>query len=543
MAPPAPDPVVNVGDACTRLQCALGRGGKDAFRWVAPGAERRAFTFADLEAESSRAASALRGLGLAPGDVFFTFLPKLPQQLFAFLGGLRARLLVGTLFSSFGEDALADRLADSGARAVLTRRSLVRKVLAARARVPSLRHVLAVDLEEDADDVVRSWPKLLAAARPAFAPEPTAPETPSVLHYTSGSTGRPKGVVHVHGSLPSQRATAAEVLGLRDDDVYWCTADQGWVTGTSYGIVGPWSLGVTQVHYGGGYDPEAWLRLLQDERITVWYTAPTALRMLSREPASLFAAHDLSRLRAIFSVGEPLNPAVIAWGRAVLGRDIHDTWFQTETGAIMIANRPGLELRPGSMGRPVAGVTAAVLADDGAPAPAGAPGHLCLAPGWPSMFRAYLGNEDAYRSRFRGGWYHTGDTARLDEDGYFWFLGRSDDVINTAGHLVSPFEVESALLELPEVAESGVIGAPDDLLYEKVVAFVRLRPPHVLTRALDLRLRLHVSNRVSSIANPQDVVAVDVLPKNRSGKILRRVLKARYAGADAGDVSTLEDDP
>ena len=238
MAPPAPDPVVNVGDACTRLQCALGRGDKEAFRWVAPGAERRAFTFADLEAESGRAASALRGLGLAPGDVVFTFLPKLPQQLFAFLGALRARLLVGTLFSSFGEDALADRLADSGARAVLTRRSLVRKVLAARARVPSLRHVLAVDLDEDADDVVRSWPKLLAAASPAFAPEPTAPETPSVLHYTSGSTGKPKGVLHVHGSLPSQRGTAAEVLGLRDDDVYWCTADQGWVTGTSYGIIG-----------------------------------------------------------------------------------------------------------------------------------------------------------------------------------------------------------------------------------------------------------------------------------------------------------------
>lgn len=544
MLPSAPrHDVVNIGDACTTHQRALGNGGKEAFRWIAPGSERRAFTFADVDAESARAAHALRALGLAPGDVFFTFLPKLPEQLFAFLGGLRSRVLVGTLFSNFGEDALVDRLADSGARAILTRRSLVRKVLAARRRVPSLLHVLVVDQDEDGEDGVRSWPRLLAAAPPSFPPEPTSPEAPSVLHYTSGSTGKPKGVVHVHGSLSSQRATASDVLGLRDGDVYWCTADQGWVTGTSYGIIGPWSLGVTQVHYGGGYDPEAWLRLLEDERITVWYTAPTALRMLSREPRSLFASCDLSRLRAIFSVGEPLNPAVIEWGREVLRKDVHDTWFQTETGAIMIANRPGTEIRPGSMGRPVAGVAAAVLADDGSPAPTGTPGHLCLKPGWPSMFRAYLGNESAYASKFRGGWYYTGDTARQDEDGYFWFLGRSDDVINTAGHLVSPFEVESALLELPEIAESGVIGAPDELLYEKVVAFVRLRPPHTLTRALDLKLRLHVSNRVSSTANPQDVVAVDAIPKNKSGKILRRVLKARYVGADAGDVSTLEDDP
>jgi acetyl-CoA synthetase len=533
----------NLGDICTREQCALGRGAREAFRFIGPAGERSSFTFADLEAESARAANALRALGLGPGDVFFTFLPKLPAQLFAFLGGLRARLLVGTLFANFGEDALVDRLADSGARAVLTRRSLLRKVLAARARIPTLRHVLVVDADEDGTDGVRSWPKALAAASPFHAPEATPAETPSVLHYTSGSTGKPKGVVHVHGSLPSQRGTAAEVLGLREDDRYWCTADQGWVTGTSYGIIGPWSLGVSQVHFGGPYDPEAWMRVLQDERVTVWYTAPTALRMLSREPASLYRKFDLSGLRAVFSVGEPLNPAVIAWAREVLGKDVHDTWFQTETGAIMIANRPGMEIRPGSMGRPVSGVTAAVLADDGTPVAPGIPGHLCLRPPWPSMFRAYLGNEGAYRSKFRGGWYFTGDTARVDDAGCFWFIGRSDDVVNTAGHLVSPFEVESALLELPEVAEAGVVGAPDDLLYEKVVAFVRLRTPHVLTTELALKLRLHVSNRVSTTANPQDVVAVEAIPKNKSGKILRRVLKARYLGVDAGDISTMEDGP
>jgi acetyl-CoA synthetase len=534
---------VNVGDACTWLQCALGRAEKVAFRWVAPGGTRSSCTFADLERESGRAAWALRAAGLAPADVVFTFLPKMPEQFFAFLGGLRARVLMGTLFSNFGEDALVDRLADAGARAVITRKSLVRKILAARARVPSLRQVFVVDLDDDVDTVVRSWPRMLAAQHGTFAPELTRPEEPSMLHYTSGSTGRPKGVVHVHGGLVSQRGTTAEVLGLREDDVYWCTADQGWVTGTSYGIIGPWSLGVTQVHYGGGYDPEVWLRTLEEEGVTVWYTAPTALRMLSREPRELFAGRDLSRLRAIFSVGEPLNPPVIAWGREVLGKEIHDTWFQTETGAIMIANRPGMEIRPGSMGREAGGVAAAVLGDDGEAVAPGTTGHLCLKAGWPSMFRSYLGDASAYASRFRRGWYYTGDTVRQDEEGYFWFLGRSDDVINTAGHLVSPFEVESALLEVPEIAECGAIGAPDELLYEKVVVFVRLRSSYQFTPELALKLRLHVANRVSSVANPQEVIAVDAIPKNRSGKILRRVLKARYAGADAGDVSTMEGEP
>lgn len=533
----------NVGVACTTLQCALGRSHKTALRFITAHGARSEFTFEALDAESARAANALRALGLEPGSPFFTFLPKAPEQLFAFLGALRARLLTGTLFSNFGEDALADRLHDAGARAVLTRRSLLRKVQAVRERVPSLLHVLLVDAEAHGPDGIWSWPALVRAASPDFPPEPTDPETPSVLHYTSGSTGKPKGVVHVHASLASQRLTSAEVLGLRDEDVYWCTADQGWVTGTSYGIIGPWSLGATQVHYAGGYDPAAWFRLLQDERITVWYTAPTALRMLSREPPELFRGFDLSALRSIFSVGEPLNPEVLAWARSVLGKDVHDTWFQTETGAIMVANRPGLEIRPGSMGKPVQGIEAAVLREDGSLAPPGEPGALCLRSGWPSMFRTYLGNEAAYRSKFRGGWYDTGDSARVDADGYFWFLGRRDDVVNTAGHLVSPFEVESALLELPEVAESAAVGVPDDLLHEKVVVFVRLRPPHALTPALALKLRLHVSNRVSSTANPQDVVSVDFIPKNRSGKILRRVLRATYTGQDPGDLSTLEDGP
>ena len=382
--------------------------------------------------------------------------------------------------------------------------------------------------------------RALLAAAPDRFPTPITPfEMPSLLHYTSGSTGKPKGVLHRHGSLLSQQATCRDVLGLREDDIYWCTADTGWVTGTSYGIIGPWSLGVTQVHYGGPFDAQAWMQLLDREAVTVWYTAPTALRMLMQADLAVFAG-PRSALRSLFAVGEPLNPEVIAWSSRTLGLDVHDTWFQTETGSIMIANQPGLEIRPGSMGRPVAGVEAAILGDDGVPVGTGEQGHLCLRPGWHSMFTTYLNQGEVYREKFRHGWYHTGDTARCDHDGYFWFLGRSDDVINTAGHLVSPFEVESALLELEEVAEGGVIGAPDDLLFEKVVAYVALGAGFQPSPELDLKIRIHVANRVSSIASPREVIFCPAIPKTKSGKILRRVLKACHRGEDPGDISTLE---
>jgi acetyl-CoA synthetase len=331
------------------------------------------------------------------------------------------------------------------------------------------------------------------------------------------------------------------VLNVGPDDRYWCTADPGWVTGVSYGIIGPWSQGVTQVHYGGGYDAAGWMDLLVQEKIDVWYTAPTALRMLMQEDEAIFSREKLAGLRHIFSVGEPLNPAVIEWGRRVLGHDIYDTWFQTETGAIMISNRPGLDVRLGSMGRPVDGIVAAVLDAGGRPVPDGAQGRLCLKAGWPSMFVAYRNRPDVYADKFQGEFYDSGDMAYRDEDGYFWFVGRGDDVINTAGHLVSPFEVESALLEVEEVGEAGVIGAPDELLWEKVVAFVRLKPGVVWDRDLELKLRLHVSNRVSSLAAPRELRVLDSIPKNKSGKIMRRVLKAWYTGQEAGDLSTLED--
>lgn len=540
---PIPDPIreMNIGYLCTTAHVLKGQGERVAMRWIDARGERGSYTFLDLDKESNRFANLLESLGFAPGDVFFTFLPKMPEQFFAFLGALKARLICGTLFSNFGEDALLDRLGDSGAKGIITKKSFLKKLERIRERLPDLEFIILVDDPgETPADGVLGYAALRKGASEQYAVAPTDPDTPSVLHYTSGSTGKPKGVLHRHGSVEHQVATTRDVLGLGPDDVFWCTADQGWVTGTSYGIIGPWCLGVTQVHYGGTYDASRWFEILSGEGVTVWYSAPTALRMLLREKDQLVGGFRLDKLRAIFSVGEPLNPEVIHWARRVLKRDIFDTWFQTETGAIMISNRPGMEIRPGSMGKPVAGIQAVIVADDGSPVPAGQQGNLCLVPGWPSMFVGYFHHEDVYRQKFRDGLYYTGDTALVAPDGYFWFMGRSDDVINTAGHLVSPFEVESALLEVAEVAESGVIGAPDPLLFEKVVAFVALREGDAPSPDLELKLKLYVSNKVSSVAAPQEIFFCESIPKNKSGKIMRRILKARYLGEDPGDVSTME---
>ena len=530
----------NIGHICTRLQCDLGFADKVAMRWITRNLVRTDYTFDQLDRDTNRFANALKSLGVQYGDVLFTFLPKMPEQFIAFLGSLKLRLITGTLFSNFGEEALMDRLGDAKAKVVVTKKSFLKKINRIRNQLPELKFIILVDGDDDPDNGILNFQNLLESSSPNFDTPVTDPDTPSVLHYTSGSTGKPKGVLHRHKSILHQNMTTHKVFDLHTDDIYWCTADQGWVTGTSYGIIGPWSLGVTQVHFEGIYDAKTWLDLLENEKVTIWYTAPTALRMLMREEPEVFRCRELSSLRHIFSVGEPLNPEVIHWARRTFGKEIYDTWWQTESGGIMITNRPGLEIRPGSMGRPIDGIEPAILDDSGALLGDGVQGNLCLKPGWPSMFITYLNNDDVYQQKFRDGYYYSGDTAYRDADGYYWFMGRSDDIINTAGHLVSPFEVESALLEIEEVAESGVIGAPDELLFEKVVAFVNIHKQFEWTKELELKLRLHISNKVSSIATPQEIILVDSVPKNKSGKIMRRVLKARYMGTDAGDISTLE---
>jgi acetyl-CoA synthetase len=406
--------------------------------------------------------------------------------------------------------------------------------------------VLLAGLDEDAEppEGTADLAALLGQADPDFTIEPTDPEEPALLHFTSGTTGAPKGALHVHEAVVAHHLTGHTALDLRPGDVFWCTADPGWVTGTSYGIVSPLTNGVTSVVDEREYDAERWYGTLEAEGVTVWYTAPTAVRMLMKSGDDLPRRFDLSRLRFIASVGEPLNPEAVVWGRRVLGRPIHDNWWQTETGGIMIANLPGMEIRPGSMGRPLPGVEAAVgRRHDGRVELVGEPdveGELLLRAGWPSMFRTYLHQEERYRACFAGDWYFTGDLVRRDADGYFWFVGRADDVIKSAGHLIGPFEVESALVEHPAVAEAAVIGKPDEVLGEIVKAFVALHAGREPDEELQLDILGHARSRLGPAAAPREIAFLDDLPKTRSGKTLRRLLKARELGLPEGDISTLE---
>jgi len=531
----------NIGYECTRRQCEIGKGDQTALRWIHSDLSWKEYTFQGMEVESNRFANLLTTLGAKRGDIFFVFFPKLPEIYFAVLGALKAQVVVSVLFNTFGEDALLDRLVDSQAKIVFTHQRMFRKIRNILPQLTHLEKIVVMGLTEPETAQVVSFERWYAETSDHFEILPTPADTPSVLHYTSGSTGKPKGVLHVHGSLPYQVQTFTEILQVQPGDTFWCTADPAWVTGTTYGIIAPWSQGVTQIQFEGGYSAEAWFHILEEHQVNVWYTAPTALRMLMREDEALYATFPLKALRSISSVGEPLNPEVIYWARRVLKHEIYDTWFQTETGAIMISNRPGLPVKPGSMGIPAQGIQAAIIQDDGSDTKIREQGNLCVQPGWSSMFVAYLNHNEVYQQKFRYGYYFSGDLAYQDEEGYFWFIGRSDDVINTAGHLVSPFEVESALLEISEIAEAGVVAAPDDILFEKVVAFVVLKPKVTWSAELDLKVKKYISNRVSTIAAPQDIQVIQKLPKNKSGKILRRVLKARYSGSDAGDLTTLEE--
>ncbi len=531
---------LNIAYECIDRHLKTERKDKTAMLWEGKGGRTETYTFAQMAAASNKAANALRSLGVQKGDRVFVFMERVPELYFAVFGTLKLGAVIGPLFSAFGPDAVRDRLADSGAKLLITSPDLWDRVKQIRPDLPELKHVVIQG--GDAPEGTVAWRDLFDPQPQEFEIERTDPEDFAVMHYTSGTTGKPKGAAHVHMAVMGHYATAKYVLDLHDEDVYWCTADPGWVTGTSYGMFGPWSNGVTSLVYEGGFGAGRWYSLIEKYRVSVWYSAPTAIRMLMKAGEELPKKHDLSSLRYVCSVGEPLNPEGVLWGEKAFGLPIHDNWWQTETGSILIANYPDMDIRPGSMGRPFPGIEPAIIDDDGKELPAGEEGDLAVRPGWPSMFRTYWNNHELYESRFRNGWYITGDRARRDADGYFWFVGRADDVINTAGHLVGPFEVESALLEHPAVAEAGVIGKPDPVAMEVVKAFVALNDGYEPDDRLRRQLTRFAREKLGAGVAPREIEFVPSLPKTRSGKIMRRLLKARELGLPEGDTSTLEDD-
>lgn len=527
--------------------------GKEALRFVRADGSIRSLSYAQLALQTSRFASVLRRLGIGRGDRVFSLLGRSPELYIAVLGTFKNASVFCPLFSAFGPEPLRQRLHLGTGRVLVTTKALYRKKVAPiRASLPELHFVLLVDAGESPEPDTLDLVGLMQSASPDQAIVATDPEEVALLHFTSGTTGTPKGALHVHDAVTAHHATGYFALDLHPDDVYWCTADPGWVTGTSYGIIAPLVHGVTVVVDEEELDADRWYRILAEQHVTVWYTAPTALRMLMKAGSERVAAHDLSALRFVASVGEPLNPEVVVWGRDVLGLPVHDNWWQTETGGIMIANYASMPIRPGSMGRPLPGIEAALVARDAEGRPVihdgeailvsepDALGELALRPGWPSMFRGYLNEEERYRRCFAGGWYLTGDLAKRDVDGYFWFVGRGDDVIKSSGHLIGPFEVESCLMEHPAVAEAGVIGVPDPLAGEVVKAFVELRPGQEPSEKLRLDIIGFTRKRLGAAVAPRLLDFTTNLPRTRSGKILRRLLKARELGLPEGDLSTLE---
>jgi acetyl-CoA synthetase len=522
-------------------------GTRLALRWISRTGARRDFTFNDLRGATNRFANVLKRLGVGAGETVATLAGRIPGLYIAALGTLKNRCVYTPLFSAFGPDPIVSRMTIARARVLVTTDTLYRKkVEPVRTRMPALEYVLLVrETTAPLPPGTQDFNDLLDAAGVEFAIPATDAQDLALLHFTSGTTGTPKGAMHVHEAVVAHHETARLALDFHPGDRFWCTADPGWVTGTSYGIIAPLTHGLTMIVDEADFDAERWYRIIHEERVSVWYTAPTAIRMLMKAGTSLARQHDLRSLRFLGSVGEPLHPEGVVWGLDAFDQPFHDNWWQTETGGIMIANFAAMDIRPGSMGRPLPGVEAAIVqrSSDGGVTEVvepGVQGELALRPGWPSMFRGYLGEEERYRKCFAGGFYLTGDLARRDADGYYWFVGRADDVIKSSGHLIGPFEVESALLEHEAVADAGVIGKPDPVAGEVVKAFVALKPGFIEDEELRRSILALARTRLGAVVAPKEIAFVASVPKTRSGKIMRRLLKARELGLPEGDTSTLE---
>jgi len=536
----------NIGELTVDRHAAGPLRDRVALRWLGRDGAILDMTYAQLRDQTNRFANMLRWLGVGKDDRVFALAGRIPALYTAALGTVKNTSVFCPLFSAFGPEPVQQRLQRGNAKVLVTTERLYRRTIAQlHGALPELKHILVADASQNLDSNVWALEPLLAKASPAFKVSHTSAEDMALLHFTSGTTGMPKGAIHVHNAVLMHYITGKYVLDLHPEDIFWCTADPGWVTGTSYGIIAPLLHGVTNIIDEGDFDAERWYGVLEKQKVTVWYTAPTAVRMLMRATGEPQSRHDLSRLRLIASVGEPLNPSVVLWGQRTLGLPIHDNWWQTETGGIMIANYPSMEIRPGSMGKPLPGVEASVVrrSSDGSVQAIAQPDHdgeLALKPGWPSMFRGYLHEPERYNKCFAGDWYLTGDLARRDADGYFTFVGRADDIIKTAGHMVGPFEVESALMEQPAVAEAGVIGKPDPTIGEIVKAFIVPKPGHEPGEELRLELIGFARKKLGAAIAPKELEFRSQIPRTRSGKIMRRLLKARELGLPEGDLSTLE---
>ncbi|MBE9398091.1 acetate--CoA ligase [Pontibacterium sp. N1Y112] len=543
-----PDGALNIAYEAVDRHLKRGLGEKTAILWLSKDGHTQTLSYRELSEQTSRFASVLQLLGVRKGDRVFGLLGRTPGLYIALLGSLKNGSVFSPLFSAFGPEPIRSRMSIGDARVLVTTERLYRKkVMPWRDQMPGLKHILLLDTSDDLPAGCLDLNRLLAGADPTSPAEPTDPEDMALLHFTSGTTGTPKGAVHAHQAVLYHILSSRYALDLHPDDTYWCTADPGWVTGTSYGVIAPLCTGVTMVVDEAEFDAAHWYDILQKQQVSVWYTAPTAIRMLMKAGDELAQAYDLSHLRFMASVGEPLNPEAVLWSQQVLGRPFHDNWWQTETGGIMLANFASEAIKPGSMGRPLPGIEAAIVKRDIKGALVFIEddyevGELALKCGWPSMFRGYLDAEDRYQSCFQDGWYLSGDLASRDVDGYYWFVGRADDVIKSAGHLVGPFEVESVLLEHPSVAEAAVIGIPDPVVGEMVKAYVALKAGFKADEALRKTLLGHARKYLGASIAPKEIVFRDNLPKTRSGKIMRRLLKARELGLPEGDISTLESD-
>ncbi|HTH16094.1 MAG TPA: AMP-binding protein, partial [Magnetospirillum sp.] len=525
---------LNIAHEAVDRHVADGAGSRRALVSLGRRYERRVLTYAELADTSSRVAGALLGLGLKPGDAVAVLLGRSVELYQAALGIWKAGGVFCPLFSAFGPGPVRSRLELSRAKVLIAGESLyARKVAPTRGNLPDLEHVLLVPDEPDMPLGDHAGCSDFRAAMTAAAPARTVETTeasPAFVHFTSGTTGTPKGALHSHAAVLSHLVTGRQVFDLRADDVYWCTADPGWITNTAYALITPLVNGCTSVIDEADFDPRRWYGVLKEEKVSVWYTTPTNIRMMMRYGAALARTYRENSLRLAASVGEPLNPEAVTWGDKALGAPFLDTWWQTETGAIAIANLPG-QGRPGSMGRPLPGVEVAVVKRNLSKIEVldepETVGELALKANLPSLFSAYVGDSGRYQSAIVDGWYLTGDLVRRDAEGYFWFVGRSDDMIKSAGHTIGPFEIECALMDHPAVAEIGVVGKPDLLLREVPVAFVSLNPGFEPGEALRLELLYTARQELGSAMAPREITFVEAMPKTTTGKILRRALKAK----------------